>query len=77
MHQNSFHEVDTYTPLRKQFLMMELVLAFYDKSADALKRGASIRNILNMEVREKIGRFKYTLPENIDAEFENIMDALT
>lgn len=77
LHQNSFHEVDTYTPLRKQFLMMELVLAFYDKSADALKRGASIRNILNMEVREKIGRFKYTLPENIDAEFENIMDALT
>lgn len=77
LHQNSFHEVDTYTPLKKQFLMMELVLAFYDKSADALKRGASIRNILNMEVREKIGRFKYTLPENIDSEFKNIMDALT
>ncbi len=77
LHQNSFHEVDTYTPLKKQFLMMELVLAFYDKSADALNRGASIRNILNMEVREKIGRFKYTLPENIDSEFENIMDALT
>lgn len=77
LHQNSFHEVDTYTPLKKQFLMMELVLAFYDKSADALKRGASIRNILNMEVREKIGRYKYTLPENIDSEFKNIMDALT
>jgi len=77
LHQNSFHEVDTYTPLKKQFLMMELVLAFYDKSADALKRGASIKNILNMEVREKIGRFKYTLPENIDSEFKNIMDALT
>lgn len=77
LHQNSFHEVDTYTPLRKQFLMMELVLAFYDKASDALKRGATIKNILNMEVREKIGRFKYTLPENADSEFEKIMDALT
>jgi V/A-type H+-transporting ATPase subunit A len=62
LHQNSFHEVDTYTSLRKQFLMMELVLAFYEESADALKAGAAIKNILNMEVREKIGRFKYTLP---------------
>ena len=32
LHQNSFHDVDTYTSLRKQFLMMKLVLAFYEKS---------------------------------------------
>lgn len=76
LHQNSFHDVDTYTPLKKQFLMMELVLAFYEKSAEALKQGAAIKNILNMEVREKIGRFKYTLPENIDAEYDNIIKAL-
>ena len=30
LHQNSFHEIDTYTPLRKQYLMMKLVLAFYE-----------------------------------------------
>ncbi|MGN0393843.1 MAG: V-type ATP synthase subunit A [Coprococcus sp.] len=76
LHQNSFHEVDTYTPLKKQFLMMELVLAFYELSAEALKKGATIRNILNMEVREKIGRYKYTLPENIEAEYEAIMNSL-
>lgn len=28
LHQNSFHDVDTYTPLHKQFLMMELIMAF-------------------------------------------------
>ena len=76
LHQNSFHDVDTYTPLRKQFLMMELVLAFYEKSAEALKKGATIKNILNMEVREKIGRYKYTLPEDMDTEYENISKAL-
>ena len=57
LHQNSFHEIDTYTPLDKQFRMMELVLAFYEESSEALKRGATIKNILNLEVREKIGRF--------------------
>ncbi len=76
LHQNSFHDVDTYTPLRKQFLMMELVLAFYEKSAEALKKGATIKNILNMEVREKIGRYKYTLPEDMDTEYESISKAL-
>lgn len=76
LHQNSFHEVDTYTPLKKQFLMMELVLAFYEDSAKALSEGASIKDILDMDVREKIGRFKYVLPENMDAEYENISTTL-
>ena len=72
LHQNSFHDVDTYTPLHKQFLMMELIMAFYEESAQALAGGASIRNILNMPIREKIGRFKYVLPENVDEEYEKI-----
>lgn len=76
LHQNSFHEVDTYTPLHKQFLMMELVIAFYEQSAEALRQGATIKHILSMDVREKIGRFKYVLPENVDTEFENIQKAL-
>ncbi len=76
LHQNSFHEVDTYTPLHKQFLMMELVIAFYEQSAEALKQGATIKHILNMDVREKIGRFKYVLPENVDTEYENIQKSL-
>ena len=76
LHQNSFHEVDTYTSLRKQFLMMELVIGFYDYSLEALKEGASIQKLISMAVREKIGRFKYTLDENIDAEYDKISKEL-
>jgi len=76
LHQNSFHEVDTYTPLRKQFLMMELVIAFYDKSLEALKEGASVQSLISMAVRERIGRYKYTLDENIDTEYEKINNEL-
>ncbi|WP_423243137.1 hypothetical protein [Eubacterium ventriosum] len=46
LHQNSFHEVDTYTSLRKQYMMMELVLGFYNKSMEALKQGASVDKLL-------------------------------
>ncbi len=76
LHQNSFHEVDTYTSLKKQFLMMELVIAFYDKSLEALKQGASVQKLINMAVRERIGRYKYTLDENIDSEYEKINNEL-
>ena len=76
LHQNSFHEVDTYTPLRKQYLMMKLVLAFYEQSAEALTKGASMKSLLSMDVREKIGRYKYTTAENIETEYEKIKSEL-
>ncbi len=76
LHQNSFHEVDTYTPLRKQYLMMKLVLAFYEQSSEALSKGASMKALLGMEVRERIGRYKYTTAENIETEYEKIKDEL-
>ena len=76
LHQNSFHDVDTYTPLRKQYLMMNLVLAFYEKSMDALNKGASMNALLTMAVREKIGRYKYTVTDQIESEYESIMSEL-
>jgi V/A-type H+-transporting ATPase subunit A len=76
LHQNSFHEVDTYTSLRKQYLMMNLVIAFYEHSVDALEKGASVQKLINMEVREKIGRFKYTLEDNLEEEYKKISEEL-
>ena len=76
LHQNSFHDVDTYTSLKKQMLMMELVLAYYDQGLEALKQGARIRDVLNLPVREPIGRYKYVREENLDIEYAKIMDTL-
>ena len=72
LHQNSFHEVDTYTSLNKQHNMMKLVMAFYNESLEALNGGASINDILKMDVRERIGRYKYTLEADVDKEYETI-----
>lgn len=76
LHQNSFHQVDTYTPLRKQYLMMKLVLAFYEQAAEALEQCASMDALLEMEVRERIGRYKYTKAEDIEREYEKIRSEL-
>ena len=76
LHQNSFHEIDTYTPLRKQYLMMKLVLAFYEKSVDALNKGADMNALIAMPVREKIGRYKYTKEDQLAAEYEKVTHQL-
>lgn len=76
LHQNSFHEIDTYTSLRKQYLMMKLVLAFYEKSVDALNKGADMNALIAMPVREKIGRYKYTTDADIENEYKNVEEEL-
>ena len=72
LHQNSFHEVDTYTSLKKQHMMMRLVNAFYERSVAALGEGASLRKLISMPVREQIGRFKYVKEDALDAEFVKV-----
>ena len=76
LHQDSFHEVDTYSELDKQYLMMKLILAYYDEALKALNRGASIDSLVGLEVREKIGRYKYTLHAQINEEYEKILAEL-
>ena len=76
LHQNSFHEVDTYTSLKKQLLMMRLVIAYYEKASEALSQGAGIQKLINLPVREKIGRYKYVLEENLDEEYTSVYGQL-
>lgn len=76
LNQNSFDEVDTYSSLDKQFKMMQLVMSFYDKSKEALDKGAPIGELLSMPVREDIGRFKYTPEDKVDIEAARIGAAL-
>ncbi len=72
LHQVAFDPVDTYTSPKKMHYMMTLIVDFYERSADALTKGASIKDIIDLPVREAIGRFKYIKEDDIDAEYAKI-----
>lgn len=72
LHQLAFHEVDTYTSLKKQLYMIKLILAFHDEASDAAEKGADAEKLSELPVREKIGRFKYIPEENTAAEYEKL-----
>ena len=71
LHQNAFHEVDTYTPIEKQYKMLKIIIYFYQKANDYLNAGVDIENIEKMAVREKIARAKYIENENL-----NMLDSI-
>jgi len=82
LHQNAFHEVDTYTSLEKQFEMLKLCLYFGVAAREAVSRGVAVADIETMKVRESIARAKY-IPEDkmdqikgIKEEIDREMEAL-
>ncbi|MDD7091794.1 MAG: V-type ATP synthase subunit A [Eubacteriales bacterium] len=71
LHQNAFHEIDTYASLEKQFRMMKLILDNYKQGLDAMEKGVDAEDLLELKVKEQIGRSKY-IPENEMEKFDEI-----
>ena len=76
LHQNAFHEVDTYTSPEKQCMMLKTILAYYDLGKDALENGASFNKLSTLPVREAIGRLKYVPESETKARYDEIMAEL-
>ncbi len=77
LHQNSFHEVDTYTSLHKQYRMLKLILDFYHEAQDAIKANVPIQKITKLTVIERIGRAKYIEEESVDEQYDKIESEIT
>lgn len=75
LHQNAFHDVDTYTSLAKQYKMLKLIIEFYHLGQKALDAGAEFSQVVNLPVRERIGRAKY-IPEGQLEQLDEILKEL-
>lgn len=76
LHQNAFHETDTYTSLDKQYRMLRLIKKFYDLGNEAVSAYADFEDVVNCSAKEKIGRAKY-LEESAIGNFDDIEAELT
>ena len=72
LHQNAYHEVDTYSSPKKQYLLLKTILSFYEKSLVALQEDASFNKLVSLPVREQIGRMKYVPETEIEARCDEI-----
>ena len=76
LHQNAFHDVDTYSSTNKQYKLLKLILSYFDMAKEAVAKGAPFGKVAELPVRESIGRFKYIEEEKIDASYEELMETM-
>ena len=76
LHQNAFHETDTFTSLKKQHMMLSLILRYFDKSLEALESEVPFSRLIALPVREQIGRFKYVDESECKERYDAIVKRL-
>ncbi|WP_054252491.1 V-type ATP synthase subunit A [Neofamilia massiliensis] len=76
LQQNSFHEIDTYCPIDKQNQMLGTILDFYDMGLKALDAKIYMKELLNLDIREKIARMKYINNDTAAEEIKKIREEL-
>ena len=75
LHQNAFHEIDTYASMEKQFKMLKTIVRFHHLGMDALKKGAPMNELFNLPVREQIARMRY-LEESQISQIDKLEDTM-
>lgn len=73
LHQDAFHEVDTFASLPKQYGMLQIIISWYEKGLAALEADVAFSKITSMKVREDIGRMKYISEDERESRFANIL----
>lgn len=71
LHQDAFHEVDTYASLTKQCTMLKTILEAYDLANKAIEEDVEVDDILELPAREAISRSKYIEESNL-AKFDEL-----
>jgi V/A-type H+-transporting ATPase subunit A len=72
LQQSAFDDVDTYSSITKQYLMLKTILEFGERESEAIKAGAQANQVSVLEVKNKISRMKWTPEEKIVALVEEI-----
>ena len=75
LQQNAFDDIDTYCSAKKQYAMLDAILAFHDKAAEALEHGVYLREIEAMPIRQRIVRMRQ-IPEDKLEDIDAICEEL-
>jgi len=76
LQQFAFDKIDTYSPIKKQYLMLKLIMKYYNECLEALKKGVPLNNLISLPVREDIAKAKYIPSEEIEKRMEEITHKL-
>jgi V/A-type H+-transporting ATPase subunit A len=83
LQQNAFDDIDRYSSTEKQAKMLEIILTYWRRGSEAIKRGATIVKLRRMKVVQDIAKIKFNIPnddlrglDKLQARLERSMDQL-
>lgn len=74
LQQNAFDDVDTYCSPKKQAAMLATILGFHKEASAAVTRGANVKDIAALQVKDDIARMKYIPEDEFDAKIKEIQE---
>ncbi len=77
LQQSAFDEVDAYTSIRKQYVMLKSILALGDEEEIALSKGVTMEQTADLDVRQKIAKMKFVKEESVEQYYEDIMSSIS
>ncbi|ASI13681.1 A-type Na(+),H(+)-transporting-ATP synthase subunit A [Candidatus Mancarchaeum acidiphilum] len=76
LQQNAFDDVDTYTSMHKQFLMLKSIIDIGEKEKAAVARGVMTSQMSRIDAKAKIARMKFTPEDQIDAYYKDLQSSI-
>ena len=58
LQQSAYSDTDSFCPIEKQYLMLKVIISYYDQVILAMNRGISLRQIQALPLKATIGRMK-------------------
>ena len=58
LQQSAYSDTDSFCPIEKQYLMLKVIMAYYEQVNLVMNRGVSLRQIQELPLRATIGRMK-------------------
>ena len=66
LHQNAFHEIDTYTSLKKQYHMLKLIMLLHERRIQTVNENVPVESLINLKIREDISRMRFIEEKNLN-----------
>ncbi len=77
LNQSAFDDIDTFSSLKKQALMLDTILHFYQTVSKKLDAGYDLASMLDLPVMEDISRAKLIPEKELDQRFNDLKDKIT
>ncbi len=77
LQQNAYDEVDTYTSMAKQYLMIKAIMLLHEKESEAIENGIMVDQLQGTLAKQKIAKMKFVKEDgNMQKAFDEIKDAI-